>query len=139
MGAGQMRLRQPAEDVLGPLLAEVVVEVAVVEVEPFDGEPRVLEDVPAGCTAIQGESPWLVLEQVAVRQVLDELPSAQRAVRKPRLEEPIETTGQQLLVDRTLRLNSIVLVLHTLCDQTEPAQELQRRTQQETPHETAGA
>src|SRR5439155_25821123 len=76
--------------------AEAIVEILVVEVEPGEREPRVLEHVTARAAALERESARLVLEQIAGVEVDRELRRvAHRTGRAARLVEPGGTVGEQ--------------------------------------------
>src|SRR5205085_2632534 len=98
------------EDRLHDLLAEAVIEVAVVELQALEGQPRVLEDMAAGAAPGQGELSGLALDQIAHpdpdRQVARGAPRAGVALG---LEEPRRVLAQVSGVP------GLSLVAHCLC------------------------
>ena len=66
-----MGARTDPEQPLHRRAAQAVVEVAVVEVQPFRGQPRVLEDVPAVGAALVTEPARLGLGRVEADEVVE--------------------------------------------------------------------
>ena len=98
-GPRRVLVRAGGAEQLHLLLADTVVEVAVVEVETLDGQPRVLEDVAAAAALVEREPPRLVLQHVAGAHPLDQVASrAGRARREARLEQVVDPGGQPVVV-----------------------------------------